>query len=93
MLDNIVYYLFFKIKYLKFVFFMICEEILFIVWVKNFSGCVLYVLDFLVICLKERFFLYYFILENNFLDCFRDDDINILCIIIKYICIFFVSVI
>lgn len=93
MLDNIVHHLPFKTKHLKSVFLMTCEEIPPTAWAKNFSGCVLYVLDSLVTCLKERFLPHYFIPENNLLDCFRDDDVNTLCIIIKYIRIFPASVI
>lgn len=88
MLDNIVHHLPFKTKHLKSVFLMTCEEIPPTAWAKNFSGCVLYVLDSLVTCLKERFLPHYFTPENNLLDCFRDDDVNTLCIIIKYIRIF-----
>lgn len=93
MLDNIVHHLPFKTKHLKSVFLMACEEIPPNAWVKNFGGCVLYVLDSLVTCLKERFLPNYFIPENNLLDCFREDDVNTLCIIIEYIRIFPASVI
>lgn len=93
LVDNMVYYLLLKMKYLKLVFLMICEIIFLGVWEINFSGCVLQVLNNLLFCLKCRFFLNYFILENNFIDCYREDDIIILCNIIEYICLFFFSII
>lgn len=80
-------------KYLKFVFFMVCEEILFRFWEMNFSGCILDVLRLLLFCLKGRFFFNYFMLKSNFIDFFREDDLISLCFIFEYMCEFFVNVI
>lgn len=80
-------------KYLKFVFFMVCEEILFRFWEMNFSGCIFDVLRLLLFCLKGRFFFNYFMLKSNFIDFFREDDLISLCFIFEFICEFFVNVI
>lgn len=80
-------------KYLKFVFFMVCEEILFRFWEMNFSGCILDVLRLLLFCLKGRFFFNYFMLKSNFIDFFREDDLISLCFIFEFMCEFFVNVI
>lgn len=80
-------------KYLKFVFFMVCEEILFRIWEMNFSGCILNVLGLLLFCFKGRFFFNYFMLKSNFIDFFREDDLISLCFIFEYMCEFFVNVI
>lgn len=78
----------FKTKYLKSVFLMACEEMPTCVWETHFSGCVLYVLDSLLSCLKSRFLPNYFIPENNLIDCQKEEDINTLCTIIEYIRLF-----
>lgn len=72
---------------------MICEEVFFCCWEINFSGCFLYVLDLIILCLKLRFFLNYFMFENNFIDCFEEEDINVFCILIEYVCFFLFNVI
>lgn len=74
-------------------FFLVCEELFCRVWDVNFSGCFLYVLGLLLLFLKVNFFFDYFILERNFIDFYRKDDIGILCCIVEYIWLFFVCVV
>lgn len=88
LIENMVHHLPLKTKHLKAVFLMACETIPSGVWETNFSGCVLYVLNNLLSCLKRRFLPNYFIPENNLIDCHREDDITTLCNIIEYIRLF-----
>lgn len=78
----------YKTKYLKSVFLMTCEEVSFRCWETNFSGCLLYVLDSIISCLKSRFLPNYFMLENNLIDCLEEEDINVLCTSIEYVRLF-----
>lgn len=79
---------YFETKHLKSVFLMACEEMPNCVWETHFSGCVLYVLDCLLSCLRSRFLPNYFIPENNLIDCHKEEDMNTLCTIIEYVRLF-----
>lgn len=93
LLDNMVHHVPFKTKHLKSVFLMACEKVPSGAWETNISGCVLYMLDSLLSCLKAKFLPNYFIPENNLIDCHRDEDINTLCVVVEYIRLFPASVI
>lgn len=88
LLENITHTPPFKTKYLKSVFLMTCEEVPFRCWETNFSGCLLYVLDSFISCLKSRFLPNYFMLENNLIGCLKEEDINVLCTTIEYVRLF-----
>lgn len=84
MVECLVQYLPFKTKYLKSVFFMVCEEIPSRSWETNFSGCILDVLRSLLSCLKGRFLPNYFMPKSNLIDSLREDDLTSLCSIFEY---------
>ena len=88
LLDNMIQYLPFKPKHLNNVYLTVCEEMPSGAWETNFGGCVLYVLDVLLACLKARFLPHYFIPERNLIDCYREDDINTLITNVEYIRLF-----
>ena len=88
LLENTIHYLPFKPKHLNNVYLIACEEIPSSAWETKFGGCVLYVLDKLLECLNARFLPSYFIPERNLIDCYREDDINSLITIVRYIRLF-----
>lgn len=93
LIENVVHHLPFKTKHLKSVFLMACEDIPSDAWETNLSGCMLYVLDSLLTCLKSRFLPNYFLPKNNLIECHREDDINTICTLIEYIRLFPANVI
>lgn len=88
LVETMAQYFYFETKHLKSVFLMACEEMPNSVWETHFSGCVLYVLDCLLSCLRSRFLPNYFIPENNLIDCHKEEDISTLCTIIEYVRLF-----
>lgn len=88
LLDQMIHHITFKQKYLKNVYLMSCEKISSSAWETNFSGCVLYVLDALLSCLKSRFLPNYFILESNLIEGLQEDEINALITVVEYIRLF-----
>lgn len=88
MVENLVHHLPLNTKHIKSVFLMTCEEMASSDWETNFSGCILYVLDYFLSCLKSRFLPSYFIPEYNLIDCHREDDISTMCTLMEYIRLF-----
>ena len=88
LLDQLVCQITFKSSYLKNIFLMACEEIPCSAWETTFSGCILYVLDALLSCLKSRFLPNFFIPESNLIDCLGENDTNKLIAVVEYIRIF-----
>lgn len=88
LVENVVHHLPLKTKHIKSVFLMACEKMASSDWETNFSGCILYALDYLLSCLKSRFLPNYFIPENNLIDCHREDDISTMCTLIEFLRLF-----
>ncbi|XP_062598245.1 uncharacterized protein LOC134259663, partial [Saccostrea cucullata] len=87
LLDNITFHVEKKLqtKHIKSIFFQACEEIPSNFWNVNFSGCVLFVLSKLLICLKHKFLPHYFIPQNNLIDCFSTEEIDTICVCVESI--------
>ncbi|XP_062578053.1 uncharacterized protein LOC134239939 [Saccostrea cucullata] len=87
LLDNITFHVEKKLqtKHIKSIFFQACEDIPSNFWNVNFSGCVLFVLSKLVICLKHRFLPHYFIPQSNLIDCFSVEEIDTICVYVESI--------
>ncbi|XP_061178700.1 uncharacterized protein LOC133187369 [Saccostrea echinata] len=82
-----------KNKHLKAVYFNALEDIPCEAWETNFSGCILYVLSFMITLLKARFLPHYFIPSNNLIDCFSLAEIDAICVNVECIRMFPVAVI
>ncbi|KAJ8316027.1 hypothetical protein KUTeg_006041 [Tegillarca granosa] len=64
--------------FLKTVFFHVCEAIAKLYWRIQPASCILYLFDKLLLCLRQKNLPHYFILENNIIDHFHDNDIHCL---------------
>lgn len=94
LLENLTFHLEkrLKSKHLKAVFFLACEEFPTCFWKTNLGGCLLFVINKLLICMKKRFLPHYFIPQRNLLDSFSTNDLDTLCVIVESIRVFPVHV-
>ncbi|XP_061175918.1 uncharacterized protein LOC133184861 [Saccostrea echinata] len=65
-----------KHKHLKNVFFHASENIRREVWEQNVGGCLLFIVGYLLDCLKNRNIPHYFIPENNLIDYYSEKEIQ-----------------
>lgn len=88
LIQSFTHHITFKESHLRNIYLISWEEIPSTSWEKNFSGCVLYVLDAFLSCLKAKFLPNYFMPSNNLIDYFREDDINNLITNVEFIRLF-----
>ena len=77
-----------KNKHIKNVFFFACENIVGDVWDSNIGGCLIYLVAYLLDCLKKRSIPHYFIAKNNLLDYYSEEEVQELCIHVEALRVF-----
>ena len=85
LIQSFTHHIPFKESHMRNIFLISWEEIPSTSWETNFSGCVLYVLDAFLSCLKAKFLPNYFMQSSNLIDYFREDDINNLITNVEFI--------